>query len=69
VDRMTANGARSSRMIARVVAAFALVFSIAALVGTGAKALLWGLVLVAAGWPIHRHLRRTSRVNQAATPR
>jgi len=69
VDRMTANGARSSRMIARVVAAFALVFSIAALVGTGAKALLWGLVLVAAGWPIHWHLRRTSRVNQAATPR
>jgi APA family basic amino acid/polyamine antiporter len=69
VHDVTANGARSSRMIARVVAAFALVFSIAALVGTGAKALLWGLVLVAAGWPIRWHLRRTSRVNPAATPR
>ncbi|HEY6940458.1 amino acid permease [Dokdonella sp.] len=54
---------------ARAVAAFAFVFSIAALAGTGADALLWGTVLVAAGWPIRWYLRRTSRVNRAATPR
>ena len=45
----------------RAIAAFALVFSLAALLGTGAHALSWGAVLVAAGWPIHLHLRRASR--------
>ncbi|HEU4664716.1 MAG TPA: amino acid permease [Dokdonella sp.] len=61
----TASGTRG----ARAIAAFAFAFSIAALVGTGAKALLWGAVLIAAGWPIRWYQRRASRVNRAATPR
>jgi APA family basic amino acid/polyamine antiporter len=46
----------------RAIAAFAFVFSLAALVGTGAEALLWGAALLAAGWPIHLHQRRMARL-------
>lgn len=40
------------------VIAFAFVFSLAALLGTGAEALLWGTVLLLAGWPLHAWLQR-----------
>jgi len=51
---------RSGSGKGRVVAALALAYSLYALVGTGAKALLWGAVLVLAGLPLYfwrRHRR------------
>jgi len=42
----------------RAVACFAFVFSVAALVGSGAEALLWGAALVAFGWPVYMLQRR-----------
>ncbi|MFL6592132.1 MAG: amino acid permease [Luteimonas sp.] len=42
----------------RVVAGLALVYSLYALVGTGAEALLWGAALVAAGLPVYAWNRR-----------
>jgi basic amino acid/polyamine antiporter, APA family len=50
----------------RAVAAAALVFSFAALLATGAEALAWGAVLVAAGMPLY--LWRAFRRQQQATP-
>jgi APA family basic amino acid/polyamine antiporter len=44
---------RSDSGKGRVVAALALAYSLYALVGTGAKALLWGAVLVLAGLPLY----------------
>ncbi len=44
---------RSGSGKGRVVAALALAYSLYALVGTGAKALLWGAVLVLAGLPLY----------------
>lgn len=41
----------------RAIAAAALLFSLYALVGTGAQALLWGAALVGAGLPLHYLLR------------
>jgi len=52
----------------RAIALFAFVFSIAALVGSGAEALLWGAALVVAGWPVYLLQRRRLAVNQPATP-
>jgi APA family basic amino acid/polyamine antiporter len=57
---------REASRASRAVAAFALLFSLGALLGTGADALLWGLVLALAGWPLHRWLARG--VNPPATP-
>jgi basic amino acid/polyamine antiporter, APA family len=42
----------------RMVALFALLYSLYALVGTGRESLLWGGVLVAAGLPLHLWWRR-----------
>lgn len=42
----------------RAVAAAALLYSLYALFGIGAQALLWGAALVAAGLPLHYYLRR-----------
>lgn len=64
-----ADGTDGGTRGARSIAAFALAFSVAALIGTGARPLAWGFALLVAGWPIHRHMRRASRVNRAATPR
>ncbi|MDE2307549.1 MAG: amino acid permease [Xanthomonadaceae bacterium] len=53
--------------VRKLVAAGALLYSLWALIGTGAESLLWGLLLLAAGVPIHlwqRQRRRTA----AATP-
>ncbi|MGO1068532.1 amino acid permease [Lysobacter sp. CA199] len=41
----------------RIVAGFALAFSLYALAGIGAEALIWGAVLVVAGLPVHLILR------------
>jgi APA family basic amino acid/polyamine antiporter len=51
----------ANRIGARAVAAFAFVFSVFALVGSGSEALLWGALLLAAGWPLHMyqlHMRK-----------
>ncbi|RZA12056.1 MAG: hypothetical protein EOP93_22545 [Lysobacteraceae bacterium] len=48
----------------RLVAAFALAYSLYALVGTGAESLAWGGVLLLAGLPVYLMMRR---VRQAAT--
>ncbi|HUG97651.1 MAG TPA: amino acid permease [Gammaproteobacteria bacterium] len=48
------------------VAAGALVFSVAALLATGAEALAWGTVLVAAGVPLY--LWRTARLRRTISP-
>jgi basic amino acid/polyamine antiporter, APA family len=46
----------------RIVAALALLYSVYALIGTGADALIWGAVLVIAGLPLHYVWKRqTSR--------
>ena len=46
----------------RIVAALALLYSVYALIGTGADALVWGAVLVVAGLPLHYVWKRqTSR--------
>ncbi len=51
----------------RLVAIGALLYALWALVGTGAESLLWGLLLLAAGLPIHLWQRRYLRI-AAATP-
>jgi APA family basic amino acid/polyamine antiporter len=51
----------------RGVALFAFVFSVAALVGSGADALLWGAALIAAGWPVYLLKRRRAALNRSAT--
>jgi APA family basic amino acid/polyamine antiporter len=51
----------------RVVALFAFLFSIAALVGSGAEALLWGAALVVAGCPVYLLQRRRLAINRSAT--
>ncbi len=51
----------------RVVACFAFVFSVAALVGSGAEALLWGAALVVAGWPVYLLQRHRLAINRSAT--
>lgn len=50
-------GVAGGGRVARVIAAVALLFSLAAMIGTGAEALLWGLVLVLAGLPAFAWLR------------
>ncbi|MFO1474422.1 MAG: amino acid permease [Lysobacterales bacterium] len=45
----------------RGVALFALAYSVYALVGTGAEALLWGAVLLLAGLPVYLWMRRKAR--------
>jgi APA family basic amino acid/polyamine antiporter len=50
----------------RIVAGLALAFSIYALAGIGAEALLWGAVLVAAGLPVHLILRLRRRSQASA---
>ncbi|HJT98240.1 MAG TPA: amino acid permease [Rhodanobacteraceae bacterium] len=55
----------------RALAVFALIFSAAALIGTGVEALAWGVVLLAAGWPVYAWQRRRAPqrpVNRPATP-
>jgi len=47
----------------RIVAALALVYSVYALIGTGAEALIWAAVLVAAGLPLHVWWRRGRRID------
>jgi APA family basic amino acid/polyamine antiporter len=42
----------------RIVASLALVYSIYALFGAGAEALLWGAVLLLAGLPVYFWMRR-----------
>ncbi|MEH6419385.1 amino acid permease [Pseudomonas sp. CGJS7] len=51
----------------RTVAAFALAFSVYALAGIGAEALLWGAVLVIAGLPVHLLLRLRARARTSAS--
>jgi APA family basic amino acid/polyamine antiporter len=51
----------------RVVALFAFLFSVAALVGSGAEALLWGAALVVAGCPVYLLQRRRLAINRSAT--
>lgn len=51
----------------RIVAAFALAFSVYALAGIGAEALLWGALLVAAGLPVHLLLRLRQRSQGSAS--
>lgn len=45
----------------RIVAALALLYSLYALIGTGANAMAWGAVLVIAGLPLHYLWKRGSR--------
>jgi APA family basic amino acid/polyamine antiporter len=45
----------------RLVALFALAYSLYALVGTGAESLLWGAVLLLAGLPVYLWMRRSKR--------
>ena len=45
----------------RIVAALALLYSLYALIGTGAESLLWGGVLVLAGLPVYAWSRRRPR--------
>jgi APA family basic amino acid/polyamine antiporter len=45
----------------RFVALFALVYSLYALVGTGAESLLWGTVLLLAGLPVYAWMRHAHR--------
>jgi len=51
----------------KLVAAGALLYSLWALIGTGAESLLWGLVLLATGVPIHLWQRQRQRI-AATTP-
>jgi APA family basic amino acid/polyamine antiporter len=48
-----------ARLWRRVVAALAFVFSVWALVGTGAQALEWGAGLLIAGLPVYFWMRAT----------
>lgn len=49
---------RGSGLASRIAAAGALAFSTYAVVGVGSEALLWGVVLVAAGLPLYGWMRR-----------
>ena len=49
---------RGSGLATRIAAAGALAFSTYAVVGVGSEALLWGVVLVAAGLPLYGWMRR-----------
>lgn len=46
----------------RLLAAFALVYSLYALVGTGAESLAWGAVLLLAGLPVYAWMKRRPRL-------
>ena len=52
---------RSGQRRGRVVAALALLYSLYALVGTGAESLLWGGALLLAGLPVYAWMRRGAR--------
>jgi len=65
--KLAASGGDRSR--GRVIPLFALVFSAAALLGTGAEALAWGVALLAAGVPVYlwQRWRNVRQVNPPAT--
>ena len=52
---------RGTGLATRVAASGALAFSLYAFVGIGSEALLWGVVLVAAGVPVYLWQQRRSR--------
>lgn len=49
---------RGGRYVHAALALFAFAFGAGALLGSGAEALLWGAMLVLAGWPLRRHAVR-----------
>jgi len=52
---------RARSCITTAISVVALAFSLGALIGTGIKALFWGVVLVTAGLPVYRHQRGRHR--------